>query len=431
MRLYIDPGTGSMLFSLLAGLFGAGAWAARGLYMKWRVRARGGGTPGEDTPLVIYSDDRRYWNVFGPICDELERRGIPTRYLTSSPDDPGLARPYAHIRAAYIGRDEEAFATLNGLKARVLLATTPGLDVYQWKRSKDIPYYVHVPHAPGDITRYRMYGIDWFDAILLSGEYQIHQVRELERIRGLPPKELRLVGIGYLDAMRARLEREGRAASDGTLTVMMAPSWGKSGILSRYGERAIRALLDTGSRVIIRPHPQSWQSEADLLARLEAAFPASEKLEWNRDSDNFDALRRTDVLISDFSGIIFDAALVFDLPVIYADTSFDPGPYDAWSLDEELWTFRTLPKIGRPLREEDLEGEKLKQALAEAAVDPESRAARRQARLETWMYPGEAAVRTVDFLEEKLGESGTMKAGETRMEIHPRFPGHGIGVEEE
>ncbi len=54
------------------------------------------------------------------------------------------------------------------------------------------------------------------------------------------------------------------------------------------------------------------------------------------------------------SGVLFDFALVFDKPIIYTDTSFDKGIYDAWWLDQPLWTFEVLPKLGLRLTREDL-----------------------------------------------------------------------------
>ena len=72
MLLYIDPGTGSMLFTILVGLLGAGIFAIRKLFLKLRFYASGG-KKGKDAeakqPLVIFSDSKRYWNVFEPICD--------------------------------------------------------------------------------------------------------------------------------------------------------------------------------------------------------------------------------------------------------------------------------------------------------------------------------------------------------------------------
>ncbi len=285
------------------------------------------------------------------------------------------------------------------LKADIVLSSTPGLDVYQWKRSRDVRVYAHIPHAVSDVTVYRMFGIDYYDAVLLSGQYQGEQVRKLEALRGLPAKELPIVGQPYMDALRERLRQAEPLPEDRPLTVLLAPSWGKSGILGRYGGEMIKALLETGCRVIVRPHPQSFSAEKEMLDKLMAAYPESERLEWNRDNDNFEVLRRSDIMISDFSGVIFDFALVFDRPVIYADTSFDKAPYDACWLDEELWTFSTLPKIGQQLSPEKLG--QLRALIDECLRRPGFRENRERAREEAWQHIGEGAVRTVDWLLEK------------------------------
>ena len=403
MRLYIDPGTGSMLFTILVGLLGTGLFAFRKLFLKLKFYLSGGKQKkdAKKQPIVIFSDSKRYWNVFESICDELERRGHDAVYLTASEDDPALEKKYEHIRSEFIGANNKGFAKLNMLKADVLLSTTPGLDVYQWKRSRDVKWYAHIPHASSDIVLYRMFGIDYYDAVLLSGAYQTEQIRMLEALRNLPEKELPIVGMTYMDAMKARLEHAEPLPPHPT-TVLLAPSWGQSAILSRYGGRIIEALLKTGYHVIVRPHPQSFASEKEMLDTLMQRYPDSEQLEWNRDNDNFDVLRRADILISDFSGVIFDFALVFDKPIIYADTSFDKSPYDACWLEEEIWTFKTLPKIGEQLGEEKLDH--IKELIDGCLSEPKRQEARDIARAETWAYPGEAAKRTVDYLIQKQDE---------------------------
>ena len=40
----------------------------------------------------------RSWNVFKPICDEFEKRGIDLLYLTQSDDDPALSQKYNHVK---------------------------------------------------------------------------------------------------------------------------------------------------------------------------------------------------------------------------------------------------------------------------------------------------------------------------------------------
>ena len=204
-----------------------------------------------------------------------------------------------------------------------------------------------------------------------------------------------------MDEITRRLDAAGPIAPHRT-TVLIAPSWGPSAIFSKYGGKIIDKLLAGGYHVIIRPHPQSYKSEKDMIDKLMAAYPDSEDLEWNRDNDNFDVLRRADLLVSDFSGVIFDFTLVFDKPVIYADTKFDKSPYDCWWLDTPYWTFEILPQIGQQLTEDNFDtlGDMVQQCL----TDPKYAQGRDTARAQTWVYPGEGAVRAADYLEQKMKE---------------------------
>ena len=79
MKLYIDPGTGSMLFAILIGIIGALNFALRGWIIKLRFLLSGGEKTAVDLekhPLAVFVDDKRYWNVMEPVCRELDRRGL-------------------------------------------------------------------------------------------------------------------------------------------------------------------------------------------------------------------------------------------------------------------------------------------------------------------------------------------------------------------
>ena len=403
MKLYIDPGTGSMLFTILIGVIGAAVYSLRMLFIKLRFKLSGGKAEINDKkiPYVIFSDNKRYWTIFEPVCRELNKRGKDVLYITASNDDPALNANLEHLQVECIQKESKLFTRLNFLNADIVLSTTPGLDVYQWKRSKDVRYYVHIPHAASEIILYRMFGIDYYDAILLSGDYQEKDIRALEKLRGLPEKELVKVGIPYMDKMAARLAESG-SAPEHSRTVLLAPSWGDSAILKVYGGKIIDLLLATGYRVIIRPHPQSFTSEKELMDKLMTEYPETEQLEWNRDTDNFEVLRRSDILISDFSGVIFDFALVYDKPVIYTDPKFDLSPYDAWWLDTPLWTTSALPRLGMQLTAENINN--LKQAIDDCLNDPRFAQGRQEVKAETWVHFGEGAVRTADYLEKKYQE---------------------------
>lgn len=408
MRLYIDPGTGSMLFTILVGIVGAGIYSLRMLWIKLRFKLSGGKVKVNDKkiPLAIFSDDKRYWVIFEPICRELDKRGFDVVYLTASEDDPVLNNPYEHVKAEFIGSDNKAFARLNFLNATILFSTTPGLDVYQWKRSKNVDYYVHIPHTSNEITRYRMFGIDYYDAVLLSGDHQVRDLRNLEQIRKLPPRELVKVGIPYMDVMLERYKNIG-PAPEHPRTVLLAPTWGKSSMFYVYGEKLLQELLDTGYHIIVRPHPQSFKSDTEVLEKLMHDYPESEQLEWNRDMDNFEVLRRSDILISDFSGVVFDFALIYGKPIIYTEPNFDRGMYDAWWLKTPWWTLSALPRLGKELTQENIGT--LKETIDDCLSNEIYAEGRSSVTEETWAHQGEGAVRVADYLIAKYNELRKME----------------------
>ena len=404
IQLYIDPGTGAMLFSVLIGVISAAFYLFQKLLMKARFIISGGkvkDVAGDNIPYVIFTDSKRYWNVFKPICDEFERREVPCEYWTASPDDPALENEYKFVKCSFIGEGNKAFAKLNMMHADICLATTPGLDVYQWKRSKNAKYYVHTLHEVGGVAEYRMFGLDYYDAVLLSGEFQEKNLRQLEEMRNLPAKETYVVGSTYMDSMKARLDSI-EPANNSNITVLVAPSWGAGAILSKYGSTFINALIETGYNIIIRPHPQTAVSEADLLEKLRKEFPENDKLSWNFDNDNFNVLNQADILISDFSGVIFDFTLLFNKPMLYADTNLDLSTYDAAWIDEPMWRVQALDELGKKLVESEFKD--LKQIIYDMIHQETYQHKRDKVAQTAWQYQGEAAKRTVDYLIAKHEE---------------------------
>ncbi|MCR5421040.1 MAG: CDP-glycerol glycerophosphotransferase family protein [Lachnospiraceae bacterium] len=408
LLLYIDPATGAMLFTALIRIVSTVVFAFQKFLLKLKFFVLNGhidkALEEDKSDLVIFSDHKRYWNVFKPICDELEKRKISCKFWTASEDDPALEEEYEYVSCSFIGAGNKAYAVLNMMRAYICLATTPGLDVYQWKRSKHTDYYIHTFHSPS-VPLYRMFGLDFYDAVLLNGSFQEDMLRKLEKLRNLPAKEMPIVGSTYLDAMEERyasMEVEKINKTTDNITVLLAPSWGKSAILTKYGRRFLEALKATGYNIIVRPHPQSLTAEKKLLEELKKEFPNSERWEWNFDNDNYYVLARADIMISDFSGIILDNAFIFDGAVIYTDTNFDPSPYDIWWLNEPLWIETVLPQIGKQLIEEDIEN--LKNVISETINSETYKKGREEIKNIAWEYKGKAAELTVDYIVNKLAE---------------------------
>lgn len=354
--LYIDPGTGAMLFSVLMGLVSVLFFAIKAAIVKIKFWISGGRV--EITtykiPLVIFAESKRYWNVFSSICEELEKRQFGCEYWTTSQDDPIFEKNYVYVKAVYIGEGNKAFSKLNLMNAKMCLSTTPGLEVFQWKRSKSCDKYIHIFHNVAEPVLYRMFGIDYYDIILVMGDSEEDYIRSLEKIRGLPEKQIVLVGSTYLDELARCIDNCDIKKQNDIPTILLAPSWGEASITNRYGEKMIDALVNTGYNIIFRPHPQSFTSDKQLMDRLIKKYPDSDKFEWDRNTNNFESLLRADVMVSDFSGIIYDYAFCFNKPVIFSIAGLDLSVYDAWWLDGDSWSVKNLPNVGVELKTDDL-----------------------------------------------------------------------------
>ena len=177
------------------------------------------------------------------------------------------------------------------LSAKVVLMTTPGLNVYQLKRSKNVQHYSHILHMPNDATLYRLFCLDYFDSIFVNGEYQKEGIQLIEQQRDIKKKDLITVGCPYLDEFIKTIDKVPEE-KDHPFTVLLAPSWGDSGILKRYGEKLITPLVNTGWRIILRPHSQSSKSEKDILDALQKKYKDYENLQWDFERDNVYSLKR-------------------------------------------------------------------------------------------------------------------------------------------
>ncbi|MCK9471602.1 MAG: CDP-glycerol glycerophosphotransferase family protein [Bacilli bacterium] len=398
--LYIDPGTGSMLFSIVIGLVAMLYFLFKALLIKLKFVFTGGkGSISKDRyPLVIYSEGKKYWNIFMPVLDSLEQKEFGTVFYTSSKDDPVFNQDYKYINSEFIGEGNKAFMKLNFLEADVCLMTTPALDVYQLKRSKGVKHYSHILHAVTDATTYRLFGLDYFDSVLLTGEFQKRDLRLLEQQRNTKEKELVVVGSTYLDVLKdnvASIVKE-----EASFTVLVAPSWGEGGILRRYGSKLLDKLIETNFHIIVRPHPQSKDSEKDILTKLKKRYEGRANFEWDYETENLKSLSRANIMISDFSGVIFDYSFLFDKPFLYVNNDFDHRPYDSYDLPELPWIFRVLPEIGVELKEKDFD--KIKEILTNISDSSTLKDNRQKAKETAWQHIGESGIRTAEFLIDKV-----------------------------
>ena len=357
---YLDPGTGSMLVSVIIGIiasvyftlkniyYGFSRGAVTALGMKWKKK--------KPLSIVFYSEGGQYWNTFKPVIAELIHRQIACTYFTQDQTDSGLDVQSPYYSCEFIGIGNKGYFRMNYLHADICVMTTPGLDVLQIKRSTGVRHYVHLVHAPTDMGTYKLFSFDYYDSVFISGPHQKKSLRFLEKLRRTHAKRICAVGCTYYDEMLRDLQHlEKKPSNPSSIpTVLIAPTWGKNGLFHKYGTEIVISLLSAGYRVMVRPHPQSYISEKEMIQSIEDALKDFDNLVWSREPDGLKAMSQADILLSDLSGIIFDFAFLFFKPVITLQFTIEKRGAESNDLPYEPWELGVLNIIGKQISKSDI-----------------------------------------------------------------------------
>ena len=170
-------------------------------------------------------------------------------------------------------------------------------------------------------------------------------------------------------------------------TILVSPSWGKETLLTKYGLTLLEPLAQAGFSLIIRPHPQSLIGEAESknIAYLQKSLQQYQNVEWDIGTPNVYAFARADMMISDFSSVIFDFVCLEGKPVLTLDFAFDPAGYDLSDIDmEHFYTFEALKRIGGKLEERDFTN--IASVITQILESNKSQEAQK-CKKELWQYP--------------------------------------------
>ena len=361
---YLDPGSGSMLFSAIVGIIATLFFVLKSFLFKiiniptYISGKKSGISKTKTDKIVFYSEGPQYWNVFLPILRELNERKVSCTFLYSKKEDPVLESGLEYVNPIYIGEGNKAFFMLNTLSADVCIMTTPGLDVLQIKRSPGVKKYIHIPHSTGGCSGYATYGLDYYDVVLTGGDADIAMLRELEAVRKQPEKELVAIGCTYMDILREDLKTlrpEGFNLRSDRKTILLSPTWGLHGLLRKFGEKILTDLTNSNEfNIIVRPHPQAFISDRDLIDELMVKFPDSETLLWDKAPHGLQSMNRSDIMVSDFSGIIFDYILLFGRPVLAFKGKYDKRGHDSMDLEKDPWNLQAVEKTGISIEESNV-----------------------------------------------------------------------------
>jgi hypothetical protein len=201
-------------------------------------------------------------------------------------------------------------------KASILITASTGID------PKFIPdscfEVIHMPHSL--VSMNMVYGPGAFDAFttfFVCGDYQAEEIYELDVLQGRKPRSSCVVGYGKSDIILDWPESD--TVESGL--VLIAPSWGPAGFIETIGLATISALLESGIRVCLRPHPRYMKHSRDLIDQIVESFSHNPNFYLEDPLSVSKSMHSADVLVSDYSGAAFEYIFTKRRPVIFVDVA--------------------------------------------------------------------------------------------------------------
>ncbi len=272
--------------------------------------------------LVFYSVRGGFYRYYKGLIEHiLSDSDIVIHYVTSDAHDEIFSMQGERLRAYYIDGNDLIYWFMK-LDADVMVMTMPELEKYYYKRSlvrKDIEY-IYVFHAMVSTHMiYRTGAFDHYDTIFCVGPHHVREIRETERLYDLPEKRLIEFGYPMLDDL-IESYRQSAAQKNDAFQVLIAPSHHDGNIMDSCLDALLKTLQGHGWRIVVRPHPQYVKRNPGRITELRQQYADAKEIVWETDFSTNESQYRSDVMITDWSGISMEFSFATLKPCIYIDT---------------------------------------------------------------------------------------------------------------
>jgi len=310
--------------------------------------------------VVFYSEKSGFWKYYKDIVEELlERTNLKIHYITNDPEDQifSLAEKNPRIIPYYIG-PRKIITLMMKLDADLVVMTTPDLEKYQIKRSKmrkDVEY-IYTPHDAMSVhMSFREGALDHFDTVLCVGPQQMEEIRKTEKVYGTAEKTLVPCGYCLMDDLVAGYTNS-KLPAQSRKRVLIAPSWQEDNILDSVIDELIQTLLCDEYQLVVRPHPEYvkryWPRMEALMSRWESK--TGDGLVFETDFSDSTSIWRSDLMITDWSGIAYEYSYSTLRPTLFINTKVK-APNPNWEkIGITPLEISLRDKIGQSLNKEDV-----------------------------------------------------------------------------
>ena len=278
--------------------------------------------------LVVILEGPRDWPYVGPAVAALGDVGEREVWIVSRGDLPleSLKQlPFAVRAVADIGL--ALWVTLaSRLHADGVVTTITDLGTTAFAKSP-FTRYVYLFHSlMSTHVSYSSGAFDAYDLLLCPSITHVQELHYRDRRLGRPERCAIEVGYPVLQSLQTHF-----SALPDFGKVVIAPSWSADHLFSSTWTDLVDAMVATGWRVSVRPHPETVKRSPSVIASITKRYAGSSKVDIDLSAGSGDGIGNPSALVTDWSGIGTEVALA-GRPVIFVDTQRKVRNPD-WALD--------------------------------------------------------------------------------------------------
>ena len=269
--------------------------------------------------FVFYSEGINYKNYFIDIIDVLIKKyNFKITYVSSDEKD---VIDNVSVKNIFIGKGYIRTFFFSLVNCKNFILTLTDLNNSYLKKSKLCEKYIYLFHSGiSSHVGYTKKAFWNYDIILCNGEYHNEELQKMEKFYNLKKKELFKSGYPYLDYL---IKNKIKNNSDKIKHVLLAPTWinNNDNLFENYSFKIIQNLIKNGYQITLRPHPEHFKISLKNLNIINNEFSKFENFSLEDNISSLDSLFKSDLLITDHSGISLEYLLALKKPVIFVNSS--------------------------------------------------------------------------------------------------------------
>ena len=275
--------------------------------------------------ITFYSEGENYWpHLKGLLKATLKKTDFSVCYISSSLNDPGIAIKHPNLKTFFIGLGSVRDYFFQNVNTDIMVMTMPDLHKYQIKRSHHNVHYIYVQHSLVSLHYiYRHGAFDHYDTICAAGPHHVEEIKAIELEYNLPKKNIIELGYSRLDYLIKDAKKNmhlNNIREQKHKRILIAPSWGSEGIIeSGLCKNMIDKFLDLGHKVILRPHPQTIKFANRKIIEIKNRYKNNHFFIYEGSVMGQDSFFKSDIMVSDWSGVALEYAFALNKPIIYCD----------------------------------------------------------------------------------------------------------------